>query len=290
MAAAGDLVENGGFNGSAAGWSLDNPNTNAALYSSGQYEGSGYLATNTFGPGGSIYQDILYPVANGQSFCANAEVEAVGGPTASGTMAVWLLGGGGQDSSSIPINVTSGTWMPVTTCVTATGERSDIRVQFYPTIDAGTIGIDAVQVHPSLVENGGFNGSAAGWSLDNPNTNAALYSSGQYEGSGYLATNTFGPGGSIYQDILYPVANGQSFCANAEVEAVGGPTASGTMAVWLLGGGGQDSSSIPINVTSGTWMPVTTCVTATGERSDIRVQFYPTIDAGTIGIDAVQVQ
>ncbi|HML00089.1 MAG TPA: hypothetical protein VK428_07880, partial [Acidimicrobiales bacterium] len=65
---------------------------------------------------------------------------------------------------------------------------------------------------------------------------------------------------------------------------------SGTMVIWLLGGGGQDWSSIPINATNGTWMPETTCVTATGERSDIRVQFYPTIDAGTIGIDAVQVQ
>ena len=77
------------------------------------------------------------------------------------------------------------------------------------------------EVSRRLVENRGFNASAAGWSLKNPNTNWALYTSGQYEGSGHLATNTYGPGGSVYQDIPYAIASGQSSCASAEVEATG---------------------------------------------------------------------
>jgi peptidoglycan-N-acetylglucosamine deacetylase len=143
---SGELVENGGFNGSVAGWSLW-ANTNWALYSWGQYEGTGYLATNSSAPGGSVYQDIPYPISSGQSFCASAELDAAGSPSASVDMVIWLLGGTGEDVSSIGVNTTSGNWVPATTCVTATSPRDDIRIQFYPTPNGGTVGIDAVDVH-----------------------------------------------------------------------------------------------------------------------------------------------
>ena len=66
--------------------------------------------------------------------------------------------------------------------------------------------------------------------------------------------------------------------------------AAGELAIWLLGGSGDDNSGVAFNLTKGVWTPVTTCVTATPSRSDIRVQFYPVADAGTIGIDAVQIR
>ena len=301
-----DLLENGGFNGAWGGWAVVG-GSNFAVYSNGQvpgvnaYEGSGYAATNTSASGGGIYQDVAATIDAGNTYCASAEVVTDGkNGGGGGTLTVWLLGGSSNDQSSYSFsNLPGGSaWTPISTCVTATTSQNDIRVQFYPNVNGPTIGIDAVDTHLDLLENGGFNGAWGGWAVVG-GSNFAVYSNGQvpgvnaYEGSGYAATNTSASGGGIYQDVAATIDAGNTYCASAEVVTDGkNGGGGGTLTVWLLGGSSNDQSSYSFsNLPGGSaWTPISTCVTATTSQNDIRVQFYPNVNGPTIGIDAVDTQ
>ena len=95
-------------------------------------------------------------------------------------MTVWLLGEARSQSSSVGFGPLPGKnrWTPVTTCLTATGPHSDIRIQFYDVPRTPTLGIDAVDVHQSFVEDGGFNDGATGWRRQ-PNTRFAIEPGGR---------------------------------------------------------------------------------------------------------------
>ncbi len=301
-----DLALNGGFNDGTQYWSAG-AGTNYTTYGSGQgagtdpYEGSGYLATNTSQSGGSMYQDVALSISTGQTFCASAEVVTDGNGTgAGGTLALWLLGDTTNDQSIATFGDLPGgnSWTPVSTCVTASGAHNDLRIQFYPDVNGPTLAIDAVDAHPDLALNGGFNDGTQYWSAG-AGTNYTTYGSGQgagtdpYEGSGYLATNTSQSGGSMYQDVALSISTGQTFCASAEVVTDGNGTgAGGTLALWLLGDTTNDQSIATFGDLPGgnSWTPVSTCVTASGAHNDLRIQFYPDVNGPTLAIDAVDTQ
>ena len=230
---AADLVYDGGFNHyNGGGWHTASHSwlgvEPAGKLATKPYEGNVFGVTNTSVLGGGVYQDIPIAVSAGESFCADAEVVTAGEHSgARGDMTLWLLGETASQSSSVGFGPLPGTnqWTPVTTCVTATGPHSDIRIQFYDVPRTPTLGIDAVDVHQSFVEDGGFNGDADGWRIQ-PHTRFAIEPAGRLaarrnEGKGFGVTNTSVLGGGVYQDIPLAVSAGDSFCADAEVTTAG---------------------------------------------------------------------
>jgi len=299
----GDLVRDGGFEiGDPGGWRTE-PGSHFAVLRAGElatrpYAGNGFGAVSATAAGGGIYQDISFPVTAGDSFCADAEVVSAGKrPEAQGTMTVWLLGDSARESSSIGFGPLpgDGQWTPRSTCVTAARAHSDIRIQFYDDPDTSVLGIDVVDVHQSLVEDGGFKlGDPGGWRTES-DTHFAVARTGElgtrpYAGNGFGAVSTTVSGGGIYQDISLPIRAGDSFCADAEVVSAGKrPKAWGTMTVWLLGDTAPESSSIGFGPLPGKsqWTPKSTCVTATRAHADLRIQFYDDPRTSTLGLDVV---
>lgn len=286
-----NLALNGGFNVDNGYWSAQNVNWQRYASNSNQlsYEGDGYLSTNAINTGGSVYQNISRATSGSHTLCVEAEVTSLVSSGASGRMSLWLLGGSYNESSFFDFsNLNHAVWQPAKTCVTATTAHSSVRVEFYPTIGTPTVGIDAVDLHQSMALNSGMNVDNGYWTSSN--ANLANYTSNSfapsYEGNAYLATNT-SSGGSVYQDIAVQMNGGNSFCFEAQLSSLSGYSASGRMSIWLMGGSYTESSSIDfVNVPHKAWQPAKTCATATTPHSSIRVEFYPTTNGPTLGIDA----
>lgn len=306
---AADLVHDGGFNHSGPGaWhktgnarfrvELKRGRTPKAMTS--PYEGNGFAVTRTTSSGGGIYQDVAFPVTTGDSFCADAEVVSTGASSgAKGIMSLWLLGDSKSQEAKARFGPLRGKsrWSPVSTCLTATGSHSVIRIQFYDTPHTSPVGIDAVDVHQSFVQNGGFEQrSATGWH-ETAHAWLGIESAGKldtmpYGGGGFAVTNTSVPSGGIYQDVSLPIPAGDSLSADAEVVTAGAhPGARGKMALWLLGKSKDQVSFVDFGrlPAKSHWTAVSTCVTAKGSHSGLRVQFYDAPKAPALAIDAVDV-
>lgn len=298
-----NLVSDGGFNGSAVGWHVT-PSTNAVVLNSGDagvssFEGSGYMATNASAAGGSLYQDIPTAIATNQTFCASTELTSVEAAGGGGTFAIWLIGGASTESSIKDVrNLPSGSdWQLAQVCVMASTPHNSIRVQFYPTVGAPSVGLDDLSVTPDRAVNGGFDGPGGAWTHF-PVSNAIRFASGAagttaFEGSGYLAANASSVGGSIFQDIPTNVIVGDRFCVSVELSSMNDSSvpAGGTLALWLLGGTSNENGLHDVTnlAGNGTWTNVQACVQATVAHSTIRVQFYPIVGGSTVAIDAVSV-
>lgn len=295
-------IQNGGFNGNTAHWSANgsanlaynNASTTPNVY---PYEGSGFAATNAAQSGDSVSETNTATIGTGDTFCASARVVTIGSGAGSGvTLAVWLFGSSNDVSTTSASDLPgSNNWQEIKTCVMATGSRSQVKVQFYPTPGAPTMGIDAVDVHQTLNTSGGFNNGNSYWNLE-PGTNLATYTvasgvgTNPYESNAFAATNTSQSGGSFLQDMPHAIAPGDTFCAEAQVVTVGNSTgASGALAVYLTGTSATEQSVYSFgNLPGGSaWTPIKTCVTATATHSNIRVQMYPAVNGPTLGVDAL---
>jgi hypothetical protein len=299
------FVESGGLNrGGAAGWRTSSHSwfaiEPAGRLASRPYEGNGFGVTNTTQAGGGIYQDVPLAVSAGDSFCADAEVVTAGaGRGARGDMTIWLLGGSASQSSSAAFGSLPGSnrWTQVSTCVTATGSHSDVRIQFYDVPRTPTLGIDAVDLHQSFVENGDFNAaSSSGW--HRAGSRFAIELAGRivtrhHTGTGFGVLAPSPVGGRLYQDIALPIRSGESFCADAAVFSAGAePGARGDLTIFLYGRSRTQSSSVafgPLPLRNRR-TAVAACVTAVGSHSDIRVQLYDAPKSPALGIDAVDVR
>jgi hypothetical protein len=287
-----DLARNGGFNNGLTYWSLF-PSSNWATYSAGgngtPWEGSQFAATNTTATTGGIYQDIPYTVNAGTTVCASAELATQSTATgAHGVFQITLLSGGSYDYSQDPFaNLpSSATWTPVSTCVAATTSRSTIRVEIKPDPGAPTVIADDVDVHLSLVNNGGFDTSAASWNTFAP-TVVTSYGPGvigidPHDGAGVgVAT----PGHSIYQDLA--VGSIGSLCASAQLASAFASPATGYFAVWDSASGNEiGSKPYPILPTT-TWTPLHLCMSDYGTTTTWRIEYY--INTGILALDTVDI-
>lgn len=241
-------IKNGGFNADTGHWSVSGSanlvrNTSATGAGTNPYEGAGFAASNASQPGDSFSETNTASVSAGDTYCASAEVVTIGpGSGSSGTLALWLLGGSNDSSTYRYTNLPgANNWQHIKTCVMATGNRTHIKVQFYPDPGSPTVGVDVVDVHQTLNASSGFNNGNGYWNMQ-PGTNFALYTVAHavgidpYEGSAFGATNTSQPGGGFTQDLPRNITTGDTFCAEAKVVTVGNTTgASGALAIHLTG-------------------------------------------------------
>ena len=300
------FVANGGFDQhNAAGWHEARHSwlgiESAGMLGTIPYGGDGFAVTNTSVPSGGVYQDVSLPIRAGDSLCADAEVVTAGAHSgARGKMALWLLGKSKNQLSFVAFGRLAGHshWTAVSTCVTATGPHAGFRIQFDDAPKAPALAIDAVDVHQSFVENGGFNNDgSAGWhkvghSWFGIEAGGSLATSA-YEGDDFGATSTSQLGGGIYQAVSVPIGTGESLCADAEVVTAGAHAgARGRMALTVFGKSASQSSSVAFGPlpAKGQWTPVSTCVTTTRPQSGFRVRFFDAPDTPTLGIDAVDVR
>lgn len=314
---ARDLVGNSGFNSDANfGWWHIYPGTNEAIYNSDNtstsgtkpYEGDQFLATNSSQAGGSVYQDLTIPTANGQDYCATAMLTTADGSGASGgsgTLVLFNLKNGVVVNSrttyfsGLPNH---NTWKKVVNCMDITGTGDTVRVQIYPSVGGPTLGVDAVTVNKDIAGNGGFE-VGFGWWGTTANTNTAIYSASNtqtggtkpYEGNYFGATNATGAQASIYQDMGISVKNGDEYCVTAMLttaEQSGAAGGFGDLNLYVMNGGNVVSggSTHFANLPAGNqWLQEVTCVYATGDGNNLRVQLYPGYGSPTLGVDAVNV-
>ncbi|MGA2803758.1 MAG: CHAP domain-containing protein [Acidimicrobiales bacterium] len=301
--AAGDLVEEGGFaDHGGRGWQTSHSRRgieSAGKLVVGQHGGSGFGLADTAALGGGAYQDISFPVKDGESFCADAEVVTAGARSgARGAMTLKLLGESQGEESSVAFGPLPGKnqWTRVSTCVSATRAHSDLRIQFSDAPTTPRLSIDSVDVHESLVENGGFDEPGGGWRTAGHSQLgielADKLATRPYEGRGFGYVSTSAGGGGIYQDVPLATTAGESLCADAEVvTAAAYPGARGQMTLWLLGESARESSSVSLGPLPGKnqWTHVATCVTATRPHSVIRIQFFDFAKMPRLGVDAVDV-
>ena len=307
---AGGLVLDGGFNHSGPGvWhktahtrfqvELDQSRGKSPV-SSTAYEGSGFAVTHASAWGAGIYQNMTFPVSAGESFCADAQVVTAGDSSgARGEMFLWLLGDSKTQSASSRFGPLLGKnrWKTISTCVTAVDSHSEIRIQFYDFPHTSALGIDAVDVHRSFVQDGGFERPDTSSWHNTKGSWLAIESAGRletmpYGGKSFAVTNSSNSSGSIYQTVPLPIRAGDSLCADAEIVTAGTHTgARGEMAIWLLGESKSQVSFVRFArlAAKSRWSAISTCVTATGAHSSFRVQFYDAPKAPALAIDDVDV-
>ncbi|MFD0634452.1 hypothetical protein ACFQ9X_25800 [Catenulispora yoronensis] len=289
-----DLARNGGFNNGFAYWSLF-PNSAYATYTNGAagtpWEGTQFVATNTTAAVGGIYQDIPYVVSAGTTVCASAQLATQATATgAHGFFQITLLGTNTYDYSqdrfaNLP---SSSTWTPVSACVAATTSRSTIRVEIKPDAGAPTVIADAVDVHLSVVGNGGLDANAAYWNTIAP-TVVTSYGPGvtgidPHDGAGEgVAT----PGHSTYQDFTSSLTE---YCFSAQVASAFSSPATGSFAFWDLRNGYSPiaSKNYPTLPTT-SWMPLHICMSEYGDGTAFahRTELY--INSGILAFDTVDV-
>jgi hypothetical protein len=264
------------------------------------HSGGYFAAASTNANGGSIYQDVALNTSAGETVCGSAWVRSqVPATGASGTFALFLLGGSATDSGGANfsgLGYGDNNWTQVQGCVEATGGHTTLRIQVYPNPGGPTVEIDDVDVHVSLAANGGFETGMSSWApYPGTNSNFAVYGNGAttaHTGSHFGATNTTADGGGIYQDIALNTSAGQTVCGSTWVRSEAPATgASGTFALFLVGSaatdaGGANFSGLP---NGDHWTRVHDCVEATGAHTTLRVQFYPTPGGPTVEMDDVDV-
>jgi hypothetical protein len=162
------LVANGGFEVAGGQPWRPYPNTgsNYVDYRGAGHSGSRFGATNTSGAGGGIYQDVGLNTAPGQVICGSAWLRNEGSArAAAGSFVLWLTGGASNEAGVADYSGlgNGSNWRQFHTCVEATTNHSNLRIQFYPKPRSSTVEIDDVDVHPSLALNGGFEYGSAPW-------------------------------------------------------------------------------------------------------------------------------
>ena len=305
----GDLVLDGGFNHRGPGawhktghsrFQIELSRSLVKEPVSAPYEGSGFAVTHASAWGGGIYQNIAFPVSAGESFCADAQVDTVGASSgARGEMYLWLLGDSKTQSASARFGPLPGKnkWSAVSACVTAADSHSVIRLQFYDFPHTPSLGIDAVDVHQSFVQNGSFEyRSGSAWRNTKQSwlgiEQAGKLGTMPYEGKSFAVTNSSTVSGSIYESVQLPIGTGDSLCADAEIVTAGPNSgARGKMAIWLLGKSRSQASFVSFGRLDGKshWSAISACVTAAGPHSSFRIQFYDAPRAPALAIDDVDV-
>jgi hypothetical protein len=165
-AVAGNLLQNGSLENSGSDWDRFIPSgvtVNISRYDNAAdaHDGSWYLATNTNGAGGSIYQDVTVNAPAGTSYVATAWLSAQSG-TATGKLCLWGLASPGTNNCE-SYDVTAGTYTQVQLVYDLPAAYSTLRFQLYPNAGGGTTDMDSASLVQNLLQNGSLESSGSGW-------------------------------------------------------------------------------------------------------------------------------
>jgi len=145
---------------------------------------------------------------------------------------------------------------------------------------------------PNLLTAGSFEQSIAGWQRFTPSggtTNWVNYNTAvgapapAHDGTGYLATNTDGAGGSVYQDVPVTRGPGGEYEASVWLSSQSGPT-SGTFCLFGLASNASVCSAYNVNSSTG-YQNYVLDFGVPRQTGTLRFQVYPTPNGGTTDID-----
>lgn len=306
-----DLAANGNFGDGAVDWSTDAGTQSTGFNISGgagtdgtrPFSGATFASVSTGAPGGGISQRIPERITAGTTYCASAQLVTIGSAGGSGNFTLALTGGARTDTAARAFSdlPAGNTWMPASTCVTATTAHTGLVVGVAPQPNGPAIGVDDVDVQPGLVLNGAFSEGLRHWTAGTGPlaTKMSLVENGDdagtsaYSGNAFAAVSTTNRGGGIYQKIPLRIRVTDTYCVSAEVVAVSSQgEAAGSLSIELTGGDATDSSTVTFHRLphGDDWTPVSTCVTATSSGSTLTVSLRPDDRGGAVGLDDVEVQ
>jgi hypothetical protein len=241
----------------------------------------------------SVAQNIPRTVPVGETDTAAIWVKTTSGTTATGQLALWGLGGTGNDVSVTPFTATA-TWTQVTTTLTTThAGHTSLQIETYLNtpgieyrLDSAALVQTATPSYPA--EPAGPAGTTI--ALTSPSFETGLAS--WHPGNGAMTLTITGPdlqarGGahsltatpaaaarSVAQTITRSPLVGETDTAAIWVKTTSGTTATGQLALWGLGGTGNDVSVTPFTA-NGTWTQVTATLTTThAGHTSLQIETY----------------
>ena len=259
----------------ATGWKRMESGANMAVITEGAHDGAHYLRVNqgTAGSGASVYQDVAVATTAGQSFTGSIWVRSDSG-TGLGTLALWGMGGGSTETESTNFTATS-QWQQIHVPLDTTTNHDTLRLQVYMGSNI-QFALDGAQLTPQVISNASFDRdvSASSWRRMEAGSNWAVMTTGAHDGTHYLRANqgTAGSGASVYQDVALATTAGQSFTGSMWVRSDSGE-GTGTLALWGMGGGGNESRETKFTATS-QWQQVHVPLDTTTNHTALRLQVY----------------
>ncbi|TFC72404.1 hypothetical protein E3O45_12700 [Cryobacterium sp. TMS1-20-1] len=283
--------------GSSDGWGGSNgPINQLVAYGPQQAQhGNYFLATNTSVAGRAMTQDVARTTVVGEQVAATIWVRSASGRPYAGTMAVWGLGGSGNEQANKSFTATD-QWQEIVVKLPIRKEnRSKIRLDIYLQNTSDTLWIDnasmvfgAAPPVQNLAANPSFEGSFANWVPGNGFMNRQIYNDPALtqSGSWFAASNTPVAERSFSQTVSVPAGSTGKFVFSVWLRSSSDTVPfNGTVALWGLG-----AQSKPMNLTrfavGNTWTKVDVEVDlGSSGSSALKAEVYMANTTDTLWLD-----
>jgi hypothetical protein len=229
----------------------------------------------------SVAQSITRAVPVGETDTAALWVKTTSGATATGQLALWGLGGTGNDVAVTAFAAT-GTWTQVTATLTSTHSgHTTLQIETYLNtpgieyrLDSASLTQTATPSYPAepappagtaiALTSPSFENGLASWHPGNGALTLTVTGPDlQARGGAYSLTATPAAAArSVAQAVSRSVPVGETDTAAIWVKTTSGATATGQLALWALGGTGNDLAITAFTAT-GTWTQITASLTST---------------------------
>ncbi len=258
-----------------------------ARYSGGAKSGDYFLEANTATSGGSICQDMNVVPLPGQSYVFSIWLRSPTSQVASGSVALWALGGT-QEAYFTGFTLATSGWVQVTAPLDVRyGGHTGLRAEIYLNTTGRNYDFDGTLVYKNLFANGSFEtGGFSPWNHWEGATNYAVYyGPSQAKGGSYFAeTNTGVLGGSVFQDVGVQPQVGESYAFTLWARCSSTCPISGSLVLWGLG---NESQPTNFTVTSTLYQPIVVPLDVKiGGHTGLRYQLYLNTTGRTLRMDA----
>lgn len=276
-----NLLKNAGFEASSSGWGSGVKTVGLARKKSSASAESGawYLSTSTAKKGSSLRQTVKRTSRAGEVYTASVWVKSRSSSTPFRTVLKLTATGGRSESARAEATV-GPEWTQLQVSLPVTRTHTAFVFDLYEMTTGVSLAVDSALLaegegEPSRaaigLKSAGFEGSQSGWSTTSSavttgvRTKLAEWPASQ--GSSFLLAKTTKAGGTVQQDVAYPVEAGRSYTASIMLRTSGSAPFAGALVLRGTGGAGVDSARTDFEV-DGEWSRQQVTFTAT--RSDLR--------------------